>query len=154
MQLSIGDNAPEINLKDQNGVSHSLSTYKGKPVLLYFYPKDDTPGCTSEACSMRDNLTHFSKQNVQVIGVSTDNTASHAKFAKKFELTFPILADEEKKAVNEYGVWGQKEFMGRSYMGTKRTSFLINAKGKIAKIYEKVKPEEHADEVLRDVASL
>lgn len=154
MQLSIGDPAPEITLKDQHGVSHSLSAYKGKPILLYFYAKDDTPGCTSEACSIRDNIPNFSKQNVQVLGVSTDNTASHAKFAKKFELTFPILADEEKKAVNVYGVWGQKEFMGRSYMGTKRTSFLINGKGKIAKIYEKVKPEEHADEVLRDLASL
>ena len=133
---------------------HSLKDYKGKFVLLYFYPKDDTPGCTKEACSMRDNLSKFKKLDAQVLGVSIDTVKSHAKFAKKFDLTFPILADEKKELVEAYDVWGKKKFMGREYMGTFRVSFLIDPKGKIAKIYDPVKPELHADEVMKDLKEL
>ncbi|MBI2448470.1 thioredoxin-dependent thiol peroxidase [Candidatus Microgenomates bacterium] len=146
--------APEFTLSDQKGEKHSLSDYKGRWVLLYFYPKDDTPGCTTEACTLRDNFADFKKAGIVVLGVSTDGVKSHDKFAKKYELPFTLLADEEKKVVALYGVWGKKKFMGREYMGTNRMSFLINPEGKIAKIYEKVKPAEHAGEVLGEVKKL
>ena len=148
-----GKLAPDFTLPDQTGRNHTLSDYRGQWVLLYFYPKDDTPGCTTEACSIRDNAPKFGKLKARVFGISIDSVESHARFAKKFELPFLLLADAEKKIVERYGVWGLKKFMGREYMGTQRMSFLIDPKGKIAKIYRNVKPAEHADEVLRDISA-
>ena len=152
--VKTGDAAPAFMLPDQEGKKHSLSDYKGKWVLVYFYPKDDTPGCTTEACTLRDNLPKFGKMKAQVLGVSADSVASHGKFAQKFKLTFPLLADEQKEVVQAYGVWGKKQFMGREYMGINRSSFLIDPKGKIAKVYEKVKPDVHAEAVLSDLAAM
>jgi len=146
--------APTFTLPDQNGKEHSLEDYKGQWVLLYFYPKDDTTGCTKEACMMRDYFPNFKKADAKVLGVSVDSVASHKKFEEKYDLPFTLLADVEKKVVNEYGVWGKKKFMGREYDGTFRTSFIIDPKGKIAKIYEGVKPEIHAKEVIDDLAIL
>lgn len=154
MKLQVGDNAPEFSLKDQNGRIHSLLDYKSKWVLLYFYPKDDTPGCTTEACLFRDNLPKFPKTDFIVLGISTDSIQSHKKFVEKYGLTFALLADEEKQVVQLYNVWQPKKFLGKEYLGTIRTSFLINPQGNIAKIYEKVKPEIHAQEVLKDLEEL
>lgn len=154
MSLAVGQKAPAFTLQDQTGKEHSLKDYAGSWVLLYFYPKDDTPGCTKEACSFRDNLPKFKNVDANVFGISVDSVKSHAKFAEKFTLPFTLLADTEKTMVNDYGVWGKKKFMGREYMGTMRMSFLIDPKGKIAKIYETVKPELHADEVLADLKQL
>jgi len=154
MKLKIGDKAPQFLLTDQNGKEHRLSDYEGKWVLLYFYPKDDTPGCTKEACTIRDNYSDFKKNKVVVLGVSTDSVTKHKKFEEKYSLPFTLLSDEEKKVVNLYGVWGKKKFMGKEYMGTNRNSFLIDTSQNIVKIYEKVKPTEHAQEVLRDIKEL
>lgn len=153
-KLKVGVNAPQFNLPDQDGKMHSLKDYIGQWVLLYFYPKDDTPGCTTEACSLRDNLPKFIKSDVVVFGVSTDSIKSHRKFADKFGLPFTLLADEDKTLVKAYDVYKQKKFMGREYMGTMRESFLIDPKGKIAKVYEGVKPEVHANEVLADLKKI
>lgn len=146
--------APDFTLPDQNGKEHTLSEYLGKWVLLYFYPKDDTPGCTVEAETMRDNLTTFKRAGTVVFGISPDSIKSHTKFADKFKLTFSILSDEDKKIVKKYGVWGKKKFMGREYMGVERSSFLINPDGVVVKVYAKVKPAEHAKEVLADLTVL
>jgi peroxiredoxin Q/BCP len=154
MKLSPGDKAPAFTLQDQNGKEHSLKDYAGQWVLIYFYPKDDTPGCTKEACSLRDNWTGFKKLKAVVLGVSVDSVKSHAKFVEKYDLPFTLLADEDHEMVDAYGVWGKKKFMGREYLGTMRTSFLIDPKGKIAKVYEDVKPADHADEVLADLKEL
>jgi peroxiredoxin Q/BCP len=126
----------------------SLADFKGKNVILYFYPKDDTPGCTKEACAFRDHFADFRKKGAVVLGVSTDPVKSHDKFAEKFKLPFTLLADEDKKIVEAYGVWGEKSFMGRKYLGTHRVTFLIGRDGRIKKIWPQVKPEEHAAEVL------
>jgi len=152
--VKIGDTAPDFTLPDQQGKQHKLSDYRGKWVLLYFYPRDDTPGCTKEACSVRDQLPKFDQRKSVVFGMSADSVESHLKFAQKFQLTFPLLADPDKKMIQAYGVWGQKQFMGKSYLGINRTSFLIDPKGKIARVYEKVKPEEHVQEVLNDLETL
>jgi thioredoxin-dependent peroxiredoxin len=146
--------APDFTLPDQDGVEHTLSQYRGQWVLLYFYPKDDTPGCTKEACSIRDAFPEFQKLNIKVLGVSVDPPESHKKFAEKHQLPFTLLADTHKKVVTHYGVWGQKHFMGREYEGTLRSSFLIDPTGAIEKIYTDVKPEGHAEEVLRDLKRL
>ena len=146
--------APDFTLPDQDGKSHTLSDYQGKWVLLYFYPKDNTTGCTAQACAIRDEFPAFGKLKVKVLGLSVDPVKSHKKFAEKYELPFTLLADEEKKIVKKYGVWAKKKFMGREYMGTLRTSFLIDPKGKITKIYEGVKPELHAEEVLKDLKEM
>ena len=151
MKIKLKQKASEFALPDQNGKTHKLSDYKGKWVLIYFYPKDDTPGCTKQACVIRDSLPDFKKLKLTVLGVSVDSVKSHAKFASKYKLPFTLLSDEDKKVVKKYGVWAKKKFMGREYMGTLRTSFLINPEGKIAKIYEQVKPELHAAEVLKDM---
>lgn len=151
--LSIGDKAPDFTLLDQNGAEHSLQEARGSWVLIYFYPKDDTPGCTKEACSMRDHYASLRKNGATVYGVSVDSVKSHQKFVEKYQLPFTLLADTEKTMVRDYGVWGKKRFMGREYMGTNRMSFLVDPKGKIAKIYEQVKPETHAGEVLADILS-
>jgi peroxiredoxin Q/BCP len=154
LSLSVGKKAPLWTLPDQSGTEHALKDYKGQWVVLYFYPKDDTPGCTKEACSFRDNLPKFKKTKAMVFGVSADPVKKHAKFVEKFSLSFPLLADEDKKVVEAYGVWAKKKFMGREYMGILRTTFLIDPEGKIAKIYESVKPETHAEEVLADLKEL
>lgn len=149
--LKIGEKAPSFTLPDQNEKDHSLSDYLGKWVLLYFYPKDDTPGCTVEACAIRDSFADFSKHNAVVLGVSADPVKSHKKFTEKFNISFPLLSDESKDVIKKYGAWGRKKFMGREYDGIFRISYLIDPTGKIAKVYEKVKPAEHADEVLADI---
>lgn len=154
MSLKVGSKAPEFSLPDQNNKQHSLSDYQGQWVLLYFYPKDDTPGCTKEACALRDNLPRFKKIKAVVLGVSVDSVKSHAKFAEKYGLPFTLLADEGRSVVKKYGVWQKKKFMGREFWGTMRTSFLIDPKGKIAKIYKNVKPDVHAVEVLKDLAAV
>lgn len=154
MRLEVGQAAPPFTLPDQNGAMHSLSDYRGHWVLVYFYPRDNTPGCTKEACTIRDGFQDFAKFNAVVLGISTDSTESHLKFAGKYRLPFTLLSDGEKEAVRKYGVWGEKKLMGKEYMGTRRMSFLIDPEGRIAKIYEKVKPAGHAAEVLEDLARL
>lgn len=154
LKVKVDDAAPAFTLPDQEGKQHSLSDYKGKWVLIYFYPKDDTPGCTTEACTLRDNFEGFKKLKAVVFGVSADSVRSHGSFAKKFKLPFPLLSDESKQMLQAYGAWGEKNFMGKKYMGIFRNSFLINPQGKIAKIYEKVKPDQHAEEVLNDLQQL
>ncbi len=150
----IGDEAPDFELLDQRGKLHALSGYAGKWVLVYFYPKDDTPGCTKEACMIRDYFPDFKKLKAKVLGVSVDSVKSHEKFAKKYQLPFALLADEKKAVVKKYGVWGKKKFMGHEYEGTLRTSFLIDPKGIIKKIYEDVNPAIHAEEVVKDLKVL
>lgn len=154
MALKVGQKAPKFSLPDQDGQVHTLAEYAGKWVLLYFYPKDDTPGCTVEACSLRDNWDAFKKAGVTILGMSADPVKKHKKFADKYALPFTLLADEAKQTLKDYGVWGEKKFMGRLYMGIARSSFLIDPEGKIAKMYEGVKPTEHAEEVLADVKGM
>lgn len=149
-----GIKAPSFKAPDQEGVVRSLKDYAGKWVILYFYPKDDTPGCTKEACGFRDGFAKYKRAGIEIIGVSVDSVKKHAKFVEKYSLPFTLLSDEDKKIVEAYGVWGMKKFMGREYMGTNRVSYLINPEGKIAKVYDQVKPDEHADEVLADVKLL
>jgi peroxiredoxin Q/BCP len=149
--LKLHQKAPAFSLQDQDGVTHTLTQYLGKKVLLYFYPKDDTPGCTTEACNFRDGYQEFKDMGLVILGVSADSVKSHKKFAEKFKLPFPLLSDETKSVCEAYGVWGLKKFMGREYMGIERSSFLIDEEGKIAKIYEKVKASEHSEEVKGDV---
>ena len=148
LKLNEGDKAPAFTVETSGGGKLSLADYLGKNVILYFYPKDDTPGCTKEACAFRDGFADFKKRGAVVLGVSPDPVKSHDKFVKKFQLPFTLLADTDKKIVEAYGVWGEKVFMGRKYMGTHRVTFLIGPDGKIKKIWPKVKPEEHAAEVL------
>jgi len=143
-----GTIAPAFTAKDANGETVRLKDLRGQKVALYFYPKDDTPGCTKEACSFRDAFTDFKKRNIRVLGVSTDGEASHKKFVAKYKLPFTLLSDPEHSIADAYGVYGEKKFMGRTYMGVKRITFLIDEKGKVKKVFEKVKPDEHAQEVL------
>lgn len=150
--LQIGQKAPEFSLLDQDGKVHALKDYLGKKVLVYFYPKDDTPGCTTEACNFRDSYKNFQDMGLVILGISADDVNSHKKFSDKFNLPFPILADDTHAVSEAYGVWGLKNFMGKEYMGIERSSFLVNEKGEIAKIYEKVKPAEHSTEVSNDLA--
>jgi len=140
--------APNFAAKDANGETVRLKDLRGQKVVLYFYPKDDTPGCTKEACSFRDAFAAFKKRDIKVLGVSTDSEASHKKFAAKYKLPFTLLADPDHSIADAYGVYGEKKFMGRTYMGVKRITFLIDEKGKVKKVFEKVKPEEHARDVL------
>jgi thioredoxin-dependent peroxiredoxin len=148
MILQEGSLAPDFSLLDENGKTHKLSDYHGKPVVLYFYPKDDTPGCTVEACSFRDGFADFKKAGVVVLGVSPDDVKSHAKFKTKYNLPFTLLADVGHVVCDAYGVWGKKKMMGREYDGVFRTTFVIGPDGKIKKVFEKVKPEDHSKEVL------
>jgi peroxiredoxin Q/BCP len=154
MILKVGQPAPNFNLPDQNNNFHKLTDYQGKWLLLYFYPKDDTPGCVKEACGMRDNMETFSKLKAKVVGVNVDSVQSHDKFVHKYQLPFTLLADEEKKIVNDYGVWEKKKILGKEFEGIARTSFLINPEGRIAKIYEKVNPLIHTKEVIKDLDNL
>lgn len=154
MKPSINDLAPDFSLPDQDDKIHKLSDYKGKWVLLYFYPKDNTPGCTTEACTLRDAFEEFDRKNAVVLGVSADSPKSHAGFASKHKLPFTLLSDENKEVLTAYGVWAKKKFLGKEYMGILRNSYLIDPKGKIVKIYEGVKPAKHAEEVLVDLIKL
>ena len=151
--LKEGSTAPAFKTNDSNGETVSLKDFRGQKVVLYFYPKDDTPGCTKEACSFRDAFASYKKKGITVLGVSPDSEAAHKKFVNKYNLPFTLLADTDKAIAESYGVWGEKKFMGRTYMGVHRTTFLIDEKGKIKKIFEKVKPEDHASEVLEAFAN-
>ncbi len=148
--LAIGDRAPAITAKDQQGNTVNLSDFKGKKVILYFYPKDNTPGCTTEACNFRDNYQSLKQDGFEVIGVSTDSEQSHQKFIEKFELPFTLLADEDQKIVNDYGVWAEKNMYGKKYMGTNRTTFVIDEEGKIEHIIKKV-DNKNATQQIRDL---
>ena len=146
--LAIGRPAPAFQLLSDEGKEVQLADFRGQQVVLYFYPKDDTPGCTTEACAFRDGAAALRQRGAVVLGVSTDSVASHQKFKAKFHLSFPLLSDEEKRAVQAYGVWKEKSMYGRTYMGIERTTFLIDRDGKIARIFPKVKVDGHCDEVL------
>ena len=148
IKLAPGDRAPDFTAATHEGGKISLSDFKGQNVILYFYPKDDTPGCTKEACAFRDEFSAFKKRGAVVLGVSPDSPKSHAKFVQKFKLPFTLVADEDKSIVQKYGVWGEKRFMGRKYLGTYRVTFLIGEDGRIKKVWPEVKPEQHAREVL------
>lgn len=152
MPIESGIPAPDFELPDDTGTIRRLSEYRGKPVMLYFYPKDDTPGCTTEACNFRDDYSAYEKAGVEILGVSPDTVKSHAKFKQKFSLPFPLLADKDHKVCELYGVWGLKKLMGREYMGVLRTTFLIDAEGQIARVYENVRPAEHSTEVLAELS--
>ena len=146
--LREGDKAPAFRLPNQDDEMVSLSSYKGKKLVLYFYPEDDTPTCTIQACNLRDNYALLKKQGIVVLGVSPDNERSHKKFAAKFHLPFTLIADPDHSIIDKYGVWGQKQMFGREYMGVHRTTFLVDAHGEIKKIFEKPKSSSHADEIL------
>ena len=146
--------ANDFSLSDQDGVMHTLSQYKGRWVVLYFYPKDDTPGCTKEACNFRDSIAELQKLNVVVLGVSKDSIKSHKKFAEKYQLNFPLLSDETGAVVETYQAWGKKKFLGKEFEGIFRTTYLINPEGEIQKKYDKVNPAIHADEIILDVTRL
>jgi len=148
--LNVGDKAPDFKLNDQDGNQVQLSDFSGQKLVIYFYPKDQTPGCIKEACSFRDNIAAYKKHNIAVLGVSIDSEKSHQNFIAKQELNFPLLADVEKVMVNDYKVWGEKSMYGRKYMGTFRKTFLVNETGIIEKIYDKVKVATHAEDVLKD----
>lgn len=154
MPIEAGQTAPDFQLADQDSKTHKLTDYRGKPVVLYFYPKDDTPGCTTEACNFRDDYSAYQKAGAVILGVSVDDEKSHAKFVNKYELPFTLLADVEKKVVNAYGVWGQKKMFGKTYDGIFRTTFLIDKDGRVAKVFEKVKPDAHSEEVLAAIQEL
>jgi peroxiredoxin Q/BCP len=149
--LNEGDQPPDFTLPDQDGRLHRLSDYRGQWVLVYFYPEDDTPGCTKEACAIRDDYSSFTGLGAQVFGVSADSVASHRNFADKFSLPFTLLADEDRKVIEAYGAWGEKSAFGVNYMGILRISYLIDPQGRIAKIYPKVDAPNHAAEVLEDI---
>lgn len=147
-ELNIGDKAPDFKGLDQNENTIKLSDYKGKPVILYFYPRDNTPGCTAEACDFRDNYHMWLSKGYVVIGVSADSIASHKKFADKFDLPFPLIADTEKEILNLYGTYGEKNMYGKITMGIKRTTFIINEQGEITQIFKRVKSKDHTNQIL------
>jgi len=154
MPIKEGLPAPEFSLRDENDVVRNLQDYRGSPVLLYFYPKDDTPGCTTEACSFRDDYAEYEKAGVIILGVSPDSVKSHQKFKAKYHLPFTLLADEDHAVCSLYGVWGPKKMYGKEYEGVFRTTFLIGADGKILKVFENVKPDGHSQEVLSALQNL
>ncbi len=149
-----GKKAPSFSLPDQAGKVHSLADYAGKPVVIFFYPKDDTPGCTKESCAFQDNLPRFKKSKAAVLGMSMLDSKSKARFAKKYDLTFPLIADEDHAVMEKYGVWQEKSMYGRKYMGVARTTYLIGADGKVVKRWDGVKVDGHAEEVLAAVQAL
>ena len=151
MPISSGIPAPDFELLDDTDTPRKLSDHRGKNVVLYFYPKDDTPGCTKEACNFRDDYSAYEKAGVVILGISPDSVKSHVKFKQKFQLQFPLLADEDHKVCDLYGVWGPKKFMGREYDGIIRTTFIIGEDGKILKIIDDVKTKTHADQVLEEM---
>lgn len=146
--LKVGDTAPDINSIDQNGDKITLEQFKGKKVILYFYPKDMTPGCTAQSCNLTENYSELQAKGYEVLGVSCDSVKRHQKFIEKYNLAFSLVSDEEKKVVEDYGVWGLKKFMGREYMSITRTTFIINKKGIIEDIIEKVNTKEHTSQIL------
>jgi thioredoxin-dependent peroxiredoxin len=146
--LAVGTQAPEFTTTDQDGKRRSLSDFKGKKVILYFYPKDNTPGCTKEACAFRDHFAEFRRLGVEILGVSIDHEKSHHAFVQKYHLPFILLADTDKRLVETYGVWGEKRLYGKKYMGTNRVTYLIDEAGKIAAVFPKVKPDTHPEEIL------
>ncbi len=148
MQLKIGDKAPDFSAKDQAGNDFSLHRLKGKKVILFFYPKDNTPGCTAEACNLRDNYSALKKNGFEVVGVSIDSEKSHQKFIEKHQLPFTLIADENQEVVNLYGVWQEKSMYGRKYMGTVRVTFVIDEKGMITSIIDKVKTKDHSAQII------
>lgn len=152
--LKIGSKAPAFSTIDSEGKKVSLKDFLGKRVVLYFYPKDMTPGCTTEACDFRDSLSDFKKKKVAVLGVSRDSSAKHEKFREKYELNFPLLMDEDGKICEKFGVWQEKSLYGKKFMGIVRSTFLIDSKGKIAKIYDKVKVKGHVDQIAADLSSV
>lgn len=154
MPISSGIQAPAFSLPDENNIIRRLADFRGRPVVLYFYPKDDTPGCTTEACNFRDDYSTYVNADLVVLGVSPDLPTSHAKFKAKYSLPFPLLADNGHKVCDEYGVWGPKKFMGRGYEGVMRTTFLIDPNGRVAKVFENVRPAEHSAEVLEAAKNL
>jgi len=154
MSLSVGDKAPNFTLPDQQGQEHTLSAYTGSPVVLYFYPKDHTSGCTTQACGFRDDYSAYEQAGVTILGVSPDSPKTHTNFITKHDLPFTLLADTEREVLKLYGAWGLKKMYGREYEGVLRTTFLIGADGKIAKIYEKVKPAAHSAEILADLKEM
>ena len=154
MSLAVGDKAPDFTLPTDGGGEVSLKAMKGKTVVLYFYPRDDTPGCTTEACAFRDALPDFSKVKATIIGVSKDTVASHDKFKTKFKLLFPLASDADGKVCEAYGTWGEKSMYGKKYMGIERSTFLIDGKGVVRNIWRKVKVDGHAAEVLKAAAAL
>nr|MBI1230203.1 thioredoxin-dependent thiol peroxidase [Cytophagales bacterium] len=149
MALAVGQEAPDFESKDQNGNTVKLSDYKGKKVVLYFYPKDNTPGCTAQACDLRDNYEALQKAGYEVIGVSSDSEKSHQKFIQKFELPFTLIADEDKSVHEKFGTWVEKSMYGKAYMGTARTTFIIDENGVIAEIIDKVKTKEHTNQIIK-----
>ena len=149
-----GKKAPAFSLKDQSGRTHKLSDYAGRPVILYFYPKDDTPGCTREACAFQDNLPKFGKSKAEVLGVSVLDEESKARFAAKYSLTFPLLADPDHAVIDKYGAWQEKSMYGKKYLGVARITYLIGPDGKVVKRWDGVKVDGHAEEVLGEVAKL
>jgi peroxiredoxin Q/BCP len=151
MKLKEGDDAPLIEAIDQDGNKISLEDYKGSKVVLYFYPRDNTSGCTAEACNLRDNYELLIQKGFKIIGVSADSMASHKKFADKYSLPFPLIPDTEKEIIKAYGAWGMKKFMGREYEGIYRMTFIISEEGKILKIFDKVKTKEHAEQILAEI---
>jgi peroxiredoxin Q/BCP len=152
--IETGNQAPSFSLPDQTGETIRLENFKGKWVVLYFYPKDDTSGCTAEACSFRDNMGVLQSEDVVVLGVSPDDVKSHKKFAEKYQLNFPLLADTDHSVCEAYGVWQEKSMYGKKYWGVARTTFIIDGEGIVRKVFEKVKPESHADEVLQAIREL
>ena len=154
MALKAGDKAPSFKLKNQDGKTISLADLKGKPIVLYFYPKDDTSGCTREACNFRDELPKFGKLNAVILGVSPDSVESHKKFAAKYKLPFSLLSDEKKTVIEKYDVWKEKSMYGRKYMGVERSTFIIDADGKIRNIFRKVKVDKHNQEVMNAIKEL
>jgi peroxiredoxin Q/BCP len=154
MPLQAGIEAPDFSLPDEDGTVHKLSDYCGTPVLLYFYPKDNTSGCTTEACNFRDDYSSYEGSGVVILGISADDEKSHTKFKQKYDLPFHLLADTEKQVVRLYDVWGKKKMYGREYDGIFRTTYLIDSEGKIARVFEKVKPAAHSAEVLKVIEEL
>lgn len=151
MKLNVGDKAPAIVAMDQNGKMISLDDFRGNKVILYFYPKDDTPGCTAEACNLRDNYDSLLAKGFKIIGVSADSVKSHQKFTGKYNLPFPLIPDTDRKIINDYGVWGRKKFLGKEYDGIYRTTFIISKDGVIMKIFDKVDTKQHTDQILAEI---
>ena len=151
-ELKEGDLAPAIKARDENGELITLEEYKGKKVVLFFYPKDNTPGCTAEACDLRDNYARFMKEGFEIIGVSADSELSHRNFKSKYELPFRLISDVDKKVLQDYGAWGEKKMYGKSYMGILRTTFIINEEGYVEKILRKVKTKEHSEQIFTELA--
>lgn len=152
--LDVGTNVPEFSLPDQNGKVHNINSYKGHWIILYFYPKDLTPGCTTEACNFQDALPDFKSIDAVIFGISKDSVKQHKKFAEKYNLQFPLLSDENGDICEQFGVWQKKSMYGKEYMGIQRSTFIINPEGKIVKVYPKVKVKEHHTEILNDLKTL